>query len=257
MGVIVLHLSIVAGRWKYRRGVRAELRQHIDGNIAEFVRSFGRAVTKTPSPDVLSKAIAAEIEFKRLIAGAEAHKVFANKHATGIFDPITPAFATHLIAGLRAEMYAQDEQERFDPKHMAVFERMGQAFAIDIPQLIIPGPSFTQVPIPGPQMRKDFLVHVLAALTKDYGSGTIPSGICDVLHTLCAERGLNVDVSSTAFHALTIEYLHLMIAVHSMAVERHEGRAIVNPPAPPPLSNTALKAPCPTSAPIGQNAWLE
>ncbi|MBG1233730.1 tyrosine-type recombinase/integrase [Aestuariivirga litoralis] len=241
MGVVVRHLGAVDGRWKYRRTVKAELRPFIAGGIKEFVRSFGPVLTKNPPPEVLSRAVAAAEVFEKLLADAEARKTLADKQAAGVYDSITPAFAAHVIADLRARLYATDEQERFDPQHLALFGRLAQSFEPRPPSIgITPSESS---PSQGAATRKEILEHVLAALREAYGIGVVPSGIRDTVKELCATRGLNVDTSSPAFHALTVEYLKLLIEGYEAGAARYAGKVISNPPAPPPFAPSALKSP--------------
>jgi integrase len=229
VGVIVQNLTNKNGRWKFRKGIPARLRPHIEGNITEFVRWLGEGAGQ-PSAEVLRKYADCQAECQALLSMAE-------KRACGFFDEITQETIAHIIATARHELANDDEDDRFDDEADEFFERVKE-------QLEASGAPFEANTDPDRRwsQRQETLLEVLSAWREESAKGKVSAFIRDEVLDRCAGHGLRVDPKSDSFKRLGRAYLHLLIENAEASLKRQQGEVVPIPPVPTPRAPQKLKA---------------
>ena len=212
MGYLVKHLSLVNGRWKYRKGIPAKLRPHIDGQITEFVRWLGKheGTARNPPPSITARYSEVDAECAALLAMAE-------KRAAGHFDDLNADAIAYVIAQARHELLEEDEEARFDPdviNHEKHWEK-----------------------------RQESLEMALTAWKQELARGQISEFTQDEVIDRCASLGLRVDSHSEGFRKLARAYLALLVETGEQAARRQQGELVPTPEPPPPIAPQALYQP--------------
>ena len=212
MGYLVKHLSLVNGRWKYRKGIPAKLRPHIDGQITEFVRWLGKheGASRNPPPSITSRYSEVDAECAALLAMAE-------KRAAGYFDDLNADAIAYVIAQARHELLEEDEEARFDPdviNHDMHWEK-----------------------------RQESLEIALTVWKQELARGQISKFTQDEVIDRCASLGLRVDPNSEGFRKLARAYLALLVETGEQAAKRQQGELVPTPAPPPPIAPQALHQP--------------
>ncbi|MHA6689406.1 tyrosine-type recombinase/integrase [Devosia sp. A449] len=212
MGYCVKNLYLIGNRWKYRKGIPALLRPHIDGRLTEFVRWLGahEGTSKNPPPGILSRYSEVDKECSALIA-------MAKKRADGHFDELNAEVIAHVITQARHELLEADDIGRFDPdvlNHGKHWEK-----------------------------RQETIDIVLPALKREYALGQIGEFTTDEVLDRCASLGLLVDTQSDGFRKLARAYLGLLIETTEKALQRQSGEPVPTPEPPPPIAPHAARKP--------------
>lgn len=221
------NLSLIKNRWKYRKGIPARLRPHIDGQITEFVRWLGahQGTGKNPPASVLSRYADVDKECAALVAMAE-------KRAGGHFDELNADTIGHIIATTRHELLDEDEEGRFDPD-------------TEDSEL-----HWTK--------RQENLQVSLSAYRQEYARGQIDEFTRDEVVDRCATLGLRVDTGSDGFRKLAKAYLAILIEATESALQRQNGSPIPTPAPPPPIAAHAIRKPkTQTITGLAKDWWVE
>ena len=226
--MIVQNLSLVKGRWKYRKVIPARLRPHIDGNITEFVRWLGQGKGH-PSPEILTKYAAFAAECDALIGLAE-------KRLAGAFDELSAETIAHIIANARSEMLEEDESGRFDDMADVQFEALNDQLSID-------GVEFAANPDTDRRWnnRQEDTEGTLAVWRHEYARGQISEFVSEEAFDRCTSLGLYVDRSSIGFRSLAKAYLALLIEIGEATLKRQRGEPVPTPPPPAPKAVEQLR----------------
>ncbi|MRN67545.1 hypothetical protein [Brucella sp. 10RB9213] len=225
MVFIVQGLYNVGGRWKYRKVIPQSLREHIKGNLTEFVRWLGDA--NQPRPNLLRKYAAASQECENLIA-------IAKKRATGVYDDLSAEAIAHIIATARSHALHEDEEDRFDEEADNVFESVKRQLE-GVPGTVINTDTDRRW-----NKRQESLEAFLAGLRHDYARGQIDKTHHWEIEQLCLSHGLHVDKDGLGFRRLGKAYLAMMIEVSEAKLKRQQGEVIATPaPLSEPLSESA------------------
>lgn len=227
MGLIVKNVYNVNGRWKFRKVVPPQHRQHIQGNLTEFVRWLGPV--NQDNSTLLEKVAAAQREYDGLIEHAK-------KRETGIFDPLTDEQIAIIIEEQRHILLEEDEEERFDDEedklYQSIFDQLTQ--------------RGIKVQHKGEERRwrkrNETIEWVLPELRKCYAQGKISPVITDELDDVISSYQLNLDKSSTSYKRLARAYLSLQIEVLELLEKRQRGEVVITPPPSRVFDHQPVKA---------------
>lgn len=247
MGSIVRNLypiKTASGvRWKYRKVIPERLRSFVDGGVSEFVRWLGQSDGK-PSPEVLRKFAEADAECSRLLKLAE-------KRATGEYDSLDREAIAYLISSARADLLAEDEDERFDESADALFRAVSA-------ELSGSGAHVYLDPERRYRKRGEALEDSLAEWRHDYARGRLSEFVIEEALDRCTGQGLVVDPGDESFRLFARAYLKLLIDVAELGLKRQQGDIVDTPEPPSPRQAQQLRAlPKQTITGLVQGWWSE
>ena len=195
----------------------------------EFRRSLrGRAMGE---PGVVERWQAAQEEYARIVAAAEAAATLHRKRASGAYDVLDPVLINFLLDQYRHRQLLNDQQARFDPDVKAWGEFI--TTAAERAGYVVPPCRPTARWSQGFRLATEAALEAYRGYSADGALENILEAWSQKAHELAASFGYLLDGSTPQFQELCIRLNETAIAVHEAELQRQDGKIVETPPPPP------------------------